>query len=434
MLKRIMPLAVLTAGMGAVPVCVIGGVRGDAGDVASQLKAIQQALTGKTSELQQDADQALKEANRAGGLGDELKQKSDKLLTDFNELSQQQAKLTDQLEQLETKNRDLEQELAGRGGRGGGAPQSLGQMVSGMDAIKQFAAGGASGRVAVNVNNAITSAGGSGGGLIFPTPETSPVRMPRRTLSVINLLTRGRTDSNLVPYTKQTTRTNGAAPTAEGAAAPESSYGWTKAEAPVRKIAHVTHISEEALSDAAMLETEIDSEMRYGLDLALENQLVAGTGVGENLLGLRPQAAAFAAAAGLPNATRIDRIRLALLQLSLSSYSADGILLNDTDWAAIELLKDSVGNFIFGNPAAGTTPRLWALDVSTTLAQSAGEWMVGNFMMAATYYDRAQVEILISSEHGDNFVEGMLTMKGTRRGALATKRPGALIKGDFTFA
>jgi HK97 family phage major capsid protein len=433
-MKRLMPFAVLTAAMTAAPFAVLGPVRGDAGDIASQLATVKASLDKITGEVKTTAENALAMAAKNGGLTADLKASSDKLLTDFHGLSQKHSELTTRLEAAETKNAALEQEVAGRGARGNEAPQSLGAMVAASAQLKQHLAAGAKGSLTINVQHAITTAAGSGGGMIWPTAEKDPVRMPRRTLSVLQLVTSGRTDSNVVPYTRQTTRTNAAAPVAEMAAAPASSYGWTKAEAMVRKMAHITHISEESLADAAMLQTELDSEMRYGLDLVLETQLVAGDGTGENLTGMRPLATAFSAAVGLPDATRIDRLRLGLLQLTLANYSADGLLLHDTDWAAIELLKDTTGRYVFGNPGAGsTTPRLWNLDVATTLAQSAGEWMAGNFMMAATYYDRADVEILISSEHGTNFVDGMLTMKGTRRGALAVKRPAALVKGNFTF-
>lgn len=433
-MKRIMPLAALAALSAAMPRAIIGSVRGDAGDVASQLAAVNAKLTEITSEVKKTAEDALKQANQNGQLTAETKAAADKLLTDYNGLNQKQTELTTKLEQLETKNRDLEQSVAAGGGQGRHAPSSLGEMVVNSEAFKKRGSIGQNAHIKIDVKNAITTASGSGGGLIFATPETTPVRMPRRTLSVMSLITMGRTDSNMISYTRQTTRTNGAAPVAEEAAAPQSSYGWTKAEAAVRKFAHVTHISEETLADAAMLQSELDSEMRYGLDLVLESQIVAGDGTGQNLHGIRPLAPTFVAAAGLPNVTRIDRLRLGMLQLTLANYSGDGILLHDTDWAAIELQKDSTNQYMYGNPgAAFGTPRIWNLDIATTLAQSAGEWVVGNFMLAATYYDRAETEILISSEHGTNFVDGMLTMKGSRRGALAVKRPAAMVKGDFTF-
>jgi HK97 family phage major capsid protein len=62
------------------------------------------------------------------------------------------------------------------------------------------------------------------------------------------------------------------------------------------------------------------------------------------------------------------------------------------------------------------------------------EWLVGAMRMAATLYDRQENTLRISSEHGDNFVEGMLTMKAQKRVALAVKRPASLVTGNFTFA
>ena len=57
----------------------------------------------------------------------------------------------------------------------------------------------------------------------------------------------------------------------------------------------------------------------------------------------------------------------------------------------------------------------------------------GDLALAATYYDRWLTEVIISSEHADNFVKDMLTMKARKRVALAVKRQGAMVTGDFTF-
>ena len=100
-----------------------------------------------------------------------------------------------------------------------------------------------------------------------------------------------------------------------------------------------------------------------------------------------------------------------MLQVALNDYAATGITLHQTDWAAIELLKDTSGRYIFGDPNVLSTPRLWGLDAVATASHGLGEWMVGNFAMAATIYDRQDVEVLISSEHGNNFIEGMKSRK-----------------------
>lgn len=434
MTKMIASAASLAAMMAHAPTAVIGTPRMDAaGNVEKLLGEVKSELERVGSDVRQTAEEALKQANRVGDLNAETKAAADKALAEYNGLSGALSKLEGKLEALETRSLDIEQTVA-QGDRGRGAPEmSVGREIAESDELKAWVKGGLSGNLILKPSAAITSATGSAGGLIWPTEDRTPTNMPRQRLPIRALLFQATTDSDVVKFARQTLRTNAAAPVAEGAAAPESSYGWTQAETNVRKIAHVTHISDEALEDAGQLQAAIDGEMRYGLDLEEENQILSGDGTGQNLSGLITEATAFAAAAGLPNATRIDRLRLGLLQLALANYAATGITLNPIDWAAIELLKDTQGRYVFGDPNTLKTPMLWGADVVPTLSHSAGEWMAGNFSMAATLYDRKAAEVLISSEHGDNFVEGMKTMKASKRLAMATKRPAALVTGDFIF-
>ncbi|KEP68412.1 nucleoid-structuring protein H-NS [Thioclava dalianensis] len=435
MKKAMMPAICLAAMQTHVPVAVIGGVRNDAVGTEEMLKKVSQQLDQINGETKKTAENALTEAKKAGEVSAETKQAADKLLTQQAELSNAVKKITDQLEGVNQKHLDIAQQIAdgGLGGGKAGGVKSLGQaVIDSHEKIKAFNGGSLS----LMVNNAITTAAGSGGGLIFHDEERDPVRMPRRRLLVRQLLTQGRTSSDLVTYRKQVVRTNAAAPVAEGGTYQASTYGWAKATAQVKKIGHVTSISEEAMADADQLQTEIDSELRYGLDLEEEKQILAGDGTGENLSGLLTEAPDFVAAAGLPNATRIDRLRLAILQVTLEDYIASAMLMNPLDWAAIELLKVSGtdNRYVWGNPATGNTPMLWGKDVVDTASMTAGEWLVGDLAMAATYYDRMETEVLFSTEHGTNFVEDMISMKARKRVAMANKRALAMVQGDFTFA
>ena len=434
-MKMMKSTAALAAMMAAAPPSVMVMPRADAaGDTANLLAEIKALATQTREELFPKAEDALKEAKQAGTLSAELKASIDELLPKFNAASAAQSKLEGKLEALESRTLDVEQLAAQGGGACRNGAVSAGREVAQSDDLKAYVAAGRPGAFETSIKAQITTVGGSGGGLIWSDREAEPVRMARRALlirSLLNVVPTGQTGS--VEYTRQTTRTNAAAPTAEGAAAPASTYGWTKAEAIVRKITHVTHVTEEALSDAAMLEGEINGELAYGLDLVEEQQILTGNGTGQNLSGLITNATAFAAASGLPNAQRIDRLRLAILQVTLNDYAADGIVLNPTDWAAIELLKDAENRYLFGVPANPGQPALWRLPVVESNSMTANEWLVGAMRMAATLYDRQDNTLRISSEHGDNFVEGMLTMKGTKRVALAVKRPPSLVTGNFTF-
>ena len=133
------------------------------------------------------------------------------------------------------------------------------------------------------------------GGLIRPLYETDPVELPRRQLRIRDLLNVVPIQTSSVDYPKQSTVTNAAAPVAESAAKPYSDYAWTNATAPVRTIAHLAKLTRQAMDDAPRLVAEVDSEMRYGLALVEEAQILNGSGTGQNLNGIVTQATAYAA-------------------------------------------------------------------------------------------------------------------------------------------
>jgi len=432
MKKLMMPMISTAALMSTMPAAAMGFPQMDGGNVAQLLADVKAELTRVDSSVKQVAENALAEQKKTGDLTAEAKAGADKALKQFHELHGAVQKLEGQLEGLETRNLDLEQAFAQGGGAGGGGLTSVGQEIVENEALKSWLEGGMQGGLTMKPQNAITVVAG---GLIREGFDSDPANMPMQRLVIRALLNVTTTESDVVKFARQTVRTNNAGMVAEGAAAdPASVYTWAQAEANVRKIVAFAHASDEALADAGQLSGLIDNELRYDLDLEEEQQILAGDGTGQNLEGLITVASAFAAAAGLPNATRIDRLRLGILQVALGNYAANGVTLHPIDWAGIELLKDSQERYIFGNPNEQSTPRLWGLDVVPTLSHSAGEWMAGNFRMAATLHDRQDTEVLISSEHGTNFIEGMKTIKATKRLALANKRPGALVTGDFTFA
>ena len=418
-----LPLAAMLA---ARPAALIGGVRMD-GDVNQLLREVKQTLEKVESDVKKTAEQALDEAKKSGTLSAETKANADKLLQAQTQMQGAFEKLQAKVEELDTDNRDLQQKLAQR--RGGGAePQlSIGQQIVNSKDVKAFLEGGARG----TVKHAITSGSGSAGALIRPDRETEIVGIPRRQMTIRQLLAVGQTESNAIEYARQTTRTNNARPVTEGAQKPESAYVWSLATATVRTIAHWIPVSRQAMDDAPMLASEIDNELTYGLDLVEELQILKGDGTGQNLPGLVGQATAFAPAFSDSGMTMIDDLRLAILQASLSEYMADGIVLHPTDWARIELTKDLENRYIFASVIQMAGPQLWGKPVVATTAMDEDEFLVGAFRMAATIYDRMETEFLLSSEDRDNFIKNMLTARAEKRLALAVKRPAALVTGDF---
>jgi len=437
MTRHFMPRASLAALMAARPAGIIGAPRNEAIDMAkleTLLKEVKAETARVGDEVKKTAEEALKQSKDAGGIAADVKAKADELLTAQAKLNDAQQKLTGRLEQLETRSTDLEQKLAARRGGGGDNVKSLGQQVAEDEKLKAFAANGAKGAVSITVKNAVTSATGSGGALIVPQRDTEIIGLPMRQMTIRQLLSVGETGSNLIQYAKMQSRANNAAVVSEGAQKPESDYTWVEADAPVRTIAHWVPVSRQAMDDIPQLQSEIDGELRYGLNLVEETELLKGDGTGQHLHGLVPQATAFAPAFTVPNQTKIDTLRLALLQASLAEYPADGVVLHPTDWAAIELTKDGESRYIFANVIQLAGPQLWGRPVVATQSMDVDEFLVGAFRMAAKIWDRMGIEVLISSEDRDNFIKNMLTVRAEERLALAVRRPAALVTGDFSTA
>ena len=247
-------------------------------------------------------------------------------------------------------------------------------------------------------------------------------------MTVRDLITPGRTASSLIQYVRETGFTNSAATVAEGTLKPESDLTYDLQQSAVVTIAHWIKASKQILDDFPALQSMIDGRLRYGLAFVEEAQLLKGSGSGNNLNGIYTQATAYAAPITISGATKIDVLRLMLLQAELAEYPSTGIVLHPTDWAAIELTKDSTGGYIFANPQSLATPQLWGRPVVPTQAMTVDTALVGAFKLGAQVFDREDANVVISSEDQDNFVKNMVTIRAEERLGLAVYRPQAFVK------
>lgn len=391
---------------------------GFAGEV--DIENVTKELKKIGDQVKEQGEKALNEAKKAGDMTVETKAKVDELLVKQGEL---QARL-----------QEAEQKLDRRASGGDDAEyKSLGRSFVESDAFKEFkAAGGAvHARAAMSFPvKAITSVSAGVGVVADRLPGI--VAPPDRRMTVRDLITPGRTESNAIQYLRETGFTNNAAPTAENTRKPESTITFALTNGNVVTIPHFIKATKQILDDFAQLESYIDGRLRYGLAFAEELQILKGSGVGNNLSGIYTLATPYAAPIVVASPTRIDVLRLALLQSELAEYPSTGIVLHPSDWAAIELLKDTTGSYIFANPQALAQPALWGRPVVSTQAQTVDTFLVGAFKLGAQVFDREQANVVIATQNEDDFVNNMITIRGEERLALAVYRPEAFVKGDIT--
>lgn len=392
-------------------------------DIAAETKA---AFDTKFAELKAIAVDALGKAEKGEPLAAGAKEKADEAIIAVNEAK---ARLD-----------EIEQRLVRRGADEADDRQSLGDMFVNSDIAKKMLADGsafrgrASFEAKATLTLATTDAAGSVGDGVQNTRLPGILPLAQRRMTVRDLLTPGRMDGNTLEYVKETGFVNSAGMVAEGGAKPQSDIKLDLVSTSARVIAHYMKASRQAMDDVSQLRSLIDNRLRYGLAYKEEGQLLNGDGTGQNLNGIIPQATAYSAPTAIADLNIIDVLRLAMLQAALAEYPASGHVMHPTDWASIETLKDTVGNYIIGNPQGTTQPTLWGLPVVATQAITVRKFLTGAFQLGAQVFDRWLARVEVATENEDDFIKNLITILGEERLALAVYRPEAFIYGDFDTA
>ena len=274
--------------------------------------------------------------------------------------------------------------------------------------------------------------------LAQPTQLPGIYGAPDLPLLIENLIPHIPVQSSSVEYLKNSAFTNGAGVVAEGAAKPESTFTFALETAQVVTVAHWTKITEQLAADAPAVAAYINAKMMYGLALKIDRQLVSGTGTSTQLAGLLKSGNftdySSAVASQIPQgANLIDFALIIKAHLESLGYPPKQLLLNPADWAALALLKDTQKRYLLGGPAGITTQQLWGLPVVTTAAVPSGKYIMADFALGATIFDRQEVAVEIDRE-GDDFRKNLLTIRAERRLGLGVEDAAAIAGGDWSLS
>lgn len=233
-------------------------------------------------------------------------------------------------------------------------------------------------------------------------------------------------------YLSQSLRTNNAAPVAVGAVKPTSVFTLDRVEDRLSVIAHLSEpVDEYWLGDNASLTQFISDELVYGLRLAVEDRVINGDGLGENLTGLDTvsgiQAQAFVS-------DPVRTARAGLGKVELLGYQGSAYILHPSDWETIETAVDADGRYQFdssGAPIDRATRRLWGVPVALSTQVTAGAGWLLSQGSSRIYIDGAGIAMKWGVS-GDDFQRDQVRARCEGRFGFGVQRPSGVVKLDLT--
>lgn len=284
------------------------------------------------------------------------------------------------------------------------------------------------------------STGTAGGVLVDNDFRPDIIDIARqRPLRVIDAINVQETTSDTIEYVVMDSRTNNAAVVPDFSAGnfglkPESNVTFNMLTAAVKWIATWIGVHKQILDDAPRLRDTIDTELRYMVEVNLENQVLTGDGTGNNFTGMlncsgiqtRVMHATTPVGRGQTTGdTKMTTIRRAITDIQLEFYEATAVMMNPADVEALEITEYN-GNR-YANAFDPVTMRIWRVPVVETMAIPTLTALVGNFRLACTLWDRMATEILMGQPN-DFFLRNAWALLAELRAAFAVTRPKALEK------
>jgi HK97 family phage major capsid protein len=241
--------------------------------------------------------------------------------------------------------------------------------------------------------------------------------------------------SNAFDYVQEKSFENGAAFVAEGAQKPSSSVSFEVKTGNIRTVAHIARISKQLLADGPALVAYLNTRMVYGVDLAVEDQIVKGDGTGQNLSGIFTAGNFTEHGASLEdvgaNPTLFDLILYAKTKVQSRFFRPNVILVSPADWSKLQMVKNASGDYYLGHPAQVGGKTLWGIQVVDSPAIPEGKFVVMDTTQAATVWNREGITIEMFEQDSDNVEKNLITIRAERRVGLSVERPDAIVGGDL---
>lgn len=265
-------------------------------------------------------------------------------------------------------------------------------------------------------------------GQITTDVPVAPTVIPtgRPAVSLLDVIPTVRRTTPQYRYIRQISRALNAAAVAEGAEKPVSTMGTETVDGNVTVVAHLSEpLDKFVLADAPQLQRFVADELLHGIDVAIQAQVLTGTGVGANQTGILAtsgvQVQAF-------DTSAIVSIRKAMTKAESLGYTPGVAVLRPEDWEAIELTATSDDAVAFrGVPIDLLERKLWGLRVvlSTALPTKTGLVLDPS---AVSIDNLGGIDVEWTAEAGDLFAHNQVQARVETRIGVSVYQPAAIYR------
>jgi len=289
----------------------------------------------------------------------------------------------------------------------------------------------------VKAEGDVTEANSWDGVIALTELDTEVDRKPRQVVLLRNLInSRPAANKNIV-YIQQTVAAS-AGMTAEAGAKNQTEVAWEEVNVTMKKVTAFIKVSMEMLDDLVFVAGEINSELVASIEDKVEDGILNGTGLGENLKGIMEFAVNFDANGFVTTfANLTDVIAVAAAQVENAKLRATHVILNPTDVLALRLTKTSTGEYtypVFITDSVTGLPVVVNLQVVSTTWMEQGEFLVGD-LSQSNLRVRKGISISVGRD-GDDFTRNMVTILAETRCVhyIKANKAAGFVKGNIAAA
>lgn len=292
--------------------------------------------------------------------------------------------------------------------------------------------------VNMEIKATMTEAAALTGDVIEPTRVPGVKFDPERRQRIRQFLPSGTTNSNQIYFIEENDFTDNTNIVVEGALKPQNDFNLEQKASPVTKIAANFKVSEEMLDDIDYLASHIalrGTEKYYNKE---DQQILYGTGASSQLTGLTVSSTDYALNQYTDdaNAQEYDILLEAHKQLRNANYLPTANMVSIASYFNLIRRKDDDGKYIL--PPSVTFDngilRVLGTPIIPTNALEGTDFLVADFPMMTTLFDRTGVNVRFYDQNEDDAVKNLVTVVIEGRLALPTYLPNAGRYGNFADA